>query len=218
MLSPWILFPIGGYLLGSIPFGKFLARLVARIDITERGSRNIGATNVARELGIKWGLITLVLDLLKGLVPVVLFQLLASDSQSGHDLWLAAVALSPLLGHQFSIFMGLRGGKGVSTALGVYLGISPLACAGAIVLFLIVTYLWDFVSLGSMVAACSLPGLLLLMGKPHPVVIGALVAALLICIKHRENIQRLIKGKERKWREGRAQARRSNSLSNSSSE
>lgn len=196
----WIAFCLAAYLLASIPSGKLIARKIANIDITTRGSGNIGATNVARELGLKWGLITLILDALKGFVPVLL---------AGRYLWepsvmffwgLSAVGVAALLGHQFPLFKKFKGGKGVATALGIYLAISPLPCLLALLLFIIVVYKWKYVSLGSMVSAFSVPVLVTLFGKPLPVALGSLVIATLISLKHRDNINRLAQGREHSWR------------------
>jgi len=218
MMLQTFIFAIAAYLFGSIPFGKLIARKVAHIDITQKGSGNIGATNVARELSIKWGILTLVLDMLKGFVPVVLFACLAPKAGIGHEIGLSVVGLSALSGHQFSIFLKFRGGKGVGTALGIYLAISPLSCLVALMLFILIVYIWDFVSLASMISAFSMPLLFAIFGKTPPLVIGALIAAALICLKHKENIQRLLKGDERKWSERNIQANNSSSLSSSSSE
>jgi len=217
MPFPLIIFAIAAYIIGSIPFGKLIARYVARIDITRRGSGNIGATNVARELGMKWGVITLVLDMLKGLAPMVAFSLTDSGSGTGGEIALAGIGLCALLGHMFPLFLKFRGGKGVATALGVYLVLSPLSCLGGLILFILVVAIWDFISLGSLVSACAMPLFLILFGKPYPFVVVSLFMALLICFKHKENIGRLIRGEERKWRQ-RDQEKRSISLSNSSSE
>ena len=213
-----ILFAIAAYVIGSIPFGKIIAGSVARIDITQRGSGNIGATNVARELGMKWGVITLVLDVLKGLAPVLIFSLYVSRTGAPYETALAAIGLCALLGHMFPVFLKFRGGKGVATALGVYLAISPLSCLCGLVLFVLIVIKWDFISLGSVISAGAMPLFLILFGKPQPVIIASLIMALLICYKHKENIQRLIKGEERKWKERNVQANRSSNLSNSSSE
>ncbi len=213
-----LIFAVAAYLFGSIPFGKLIAGKVAHIDITQRGSGNIGATNVARELSIKWGILTLVLDMLKGFIPVVLFACLAPKTGIGHAIGISVVGLSALSGHQFSIFLRFQGGKGVGTALGVYLAISPLSCLVALLLFILIVYIWDFVSLASMISASAMPILFAVSGKTLPLVIAALIAAALICIKHNENIQRLIKGNERKWRERKSQPNNSSNLSSSSSE
>ena len=212
------MFIVTAYLLGSIPFGKLIAKRVARINITQRGSGNIGATNVARELGITWGLVTLFLDMLKGFLPVFLYAHYILQAGSEFETCLSAIGLSALLGHQFSIFMRFRGGKGVATAIGIYLVISPLACLMAIIVFILTVYRWDFVSLGSMLAAIVMPGLLALFGKSQPLVTTSIIVAALICFKHKGNIKRLVKGEERKWRGEKNQPNRSRSRSNSSSE
>jgi len=200
MLLQWVFFIIGAYLLGSIPFGKLIAMKVARIDITQQGSGNIGATNVARTLGVKWGLLTLLLDMLKGFIPVAVFSCFVSQADVVSKFCLPSVGLSVLLGHQFPFFQLVRGGKGVATALGIFLGISSLtriSCIVAFLLFILTVYKWNFVSLGSMAAATAMPLLLLLFGEAWPVIAGTLIATGLILFKHRGNIQRLLKGEER---------------------
>jgi len=212
------MFIVAAYLLGSIPFGKLIAKRVALINITQRGSGNIGATNVARELGITWGLVTLLLDMLKGFLPAFLYAHYILQAGIEFETCLSAIGLSALLGHQFSIFMRFRGGKGVATAIGIYLVISPLACLIAVIVFILTVYKWDFVSLGSMLAAIVMPGLLALFGKSQPLVTTSIIVAALICFKHKGNIKRLVKGEERKWRGEKNQPNRSRSRSNSSSE
>jgi glycerol-3-phosphate acyltransferase PlsY len=217
MTSLWIFFALAAYLLGSVPFGKLIASGVARVDIRQRGSGNIGATNVARELGVKWGLFTLSLDMLKGFLPVAIFARTASD-MGGNDIGLFAVGLLALVGHQFSVFLKFRGGKGVATAVGVYLVISLPACLAGVLVFVLTVYKWHFISLGSILSAAAMPGLLALFGGSQVTVIGSAIVAALICLKHAGNIERLLKGKERKWRSRRNQASKSRSLSSSSSE
>lgn len=217
MMPQSIFFVVAAYFLGSVPFGKLIASRIARINITQRGSGNIGATNVARELGVKWGLFTLFLDMLKGFVPVAFFVHYVSK-MGGNEMWVFAVGLSALLGHQFSVFLKFRGGKGVATAVGVYLAISVPACLIAALVFVLTVYKWDFISLGSVLSAAAMPGLLALFGESRIIVIGSAVVATLICLKHAGNIERLLKGKERKWRSRQNQASKSSSLSSSSSE
>ncbi len=192
----WVAFFAAAFLMGSIPFGQIISRRVAHMDITRVGSRNIGATNVARELGMRWGILTLAFDLLKGFVPALVFRLLFPESPVG----LSLIGLSALLGHQFTPFLGFKGGKGVATALGFFLAVSPGATLLALCVFLATVYLWDFVSLGSMAAAFSVPAFLALFMKPAILVVASLISAVLICIKHKDNIQRLAAGKERRWR------------------
>lgn len=195
----WVLFPIASYLLCAIPFGKIVGRGVAGMDITRTGSGNIGATNVTRELGLKWGILTLSLDVLKGFLPLSLFALFFPRFEIGTSL----VALSALLGHQFSIYQGLKGGKGVATALGIYLAISPFSCLIALLFFLLIVYLWDFVSVGSILSAAIMPVLIFLYLESKVFFVLSLVLAALICLKHRDNIKRLMRREELGWRKGR---------------
>jgi len=183
--------------MGSIPFGRIISRRVAQTDITRRGSRNIGATNVAREIGLRWGILTLVLDVSKGLVPAMGFRLVYPESHFG----LSIVGLCALLGHQFTPFLGFQGGKGVATALGFFMAVSPPATLLALCVFLLAVYLWDFISLGSILASFSLPFFLALLAWPGVIVVASLVAAVLICMKHKENLHRMISGTESRWRE-----------------
>lgn len=197
----WVLYFIGAYVLGSIPFGQIISKKVASIDITTRGSGNIGATNVARELGMKWGIVTLLLDMLKGLVPVAVSMKHGAEGGSFSFIGPSVVGLCALVGHQFSCFRRFNGGKGVATALGVYLALSPLSTVLALILFVLIVAKWSFVSLASMVAALSIPILLFTFGMPGISIIVSAIMALLICVKHHENIGRLIKGEERKWKD-----------------
>lgn len=193
----WVLFLPAAYLIGSIPFGSIISRKIASIDITDRGSGNIGATNVARELGLKWGIVTLVLDLLKGFIPVYLVNYHIILGNIG----LILVCISSLLGHQFSIFLKFRGGKGVATAAGIFLALSPGSLSIAVLIFILTIYLSDIISAGSMLAACSMPLILFLSGKSFYLIIASFVMAVLICLAHKDNIKRILKGEERKWRD-----------------
>jgi len=199
MLLYWIFIAFISYIIGSIPFGVFISRGIAHIDITRRGSGNIGATNVARELGLKWGLVTLALDLLKGLVPVYIFYQYLNPSSG---VAIIIVSLSTLLGHQYSLFKRFHGGKGVATSLGIFLALAPLSATIALSVFIIIVYASDFVSLGSMIAACSMPLILLLSGGSRYLIFTSLIMAALIFFKHKENIRRLLGGEERRWRKG----------------
>lgn len=194
--SAWIVFYVSAFFLGAIPFGRLIARSVGRIDITKKGSGNIGATNVARELGMKWGVLTLLLDFVKGFIPALCFLLLFPEAKIG----LSIIGLCSLLGHQFTPFLRFRGGKGVATTLGFFFAVSPLSTIPAIGVFLLTVYLSDFISLGSIVAAFSLSLFLALFGDSGALLAASLVAAVLICFQHRENIRRLLSGEERRWR------------------
>jgi glycerol-3-phosphate acyltransferase PlsY len=197
MLIYKILYTILCCLIGAIPFGLLISRGIAKMDITSRGSGNIGATNVARELGLKWGFITLIMDLSKGFIPVFLLQRYV---YANFDIGLFIVSLATLLGHQFSPFLKFRGGKGVATALGIFIAISPVSAVIALFIFIITVYISDFISLGSMVAACSMPVILFFTMESRNPALASLIMACLICFRHKDNIYRLVRGNERKWR------------------
>ena len=184
----------GAYLLGSIPTGLLLARAFG-VDIRATGSGNIGATNVYRTLGRKVGVMTLVGDCLKGLLPVLIARQLGFA-----DAWVAAAGLAALLGHVYTIFLGFKGGKGVATALGVFLGISPLAVLVALAVFVAVVFKWRYISLGSVTAAAVMPVAVALIDWEPLVVALTVAVALLVITKHRENIKRLRAGTESKFK------------------
>lgn len=191
-----LLFAAGTFVLGSIPFGRILGFLVAHTDVKERGSGNIGATNVAREIGLRWGLLTLGLDIAKGAGPVVAAGALMGSTPYVQEMsGLAAVA-----GHQFSVFLRFRGGKGVATALGAFSVLEPFGCLCVVIVFVAVAGVSSFVSLGSIVASASLPFCLALLGAPPARTIAAAAVGLLIIWRHKENIQRLLKGEESRVR------------------
>jgi glycerol-3-phosphate acyltransferase PlsY len=194
----WIVLAALSYLIGSIPFGKWLAQRAADIDIRQRGSGNVGATNVAREVGLGWGLLTLLLDGLKGLVPVVL----ARWFQPGSETCMATVALMALLGHQFSVFLRFRGGKGVATTMGAFVAIAPLPAVAVLALFLLLVLTSGFVSVGSLGATGMMPLVLWWSGQGGELVGTSAVMTCLIWARHRENIKRLVCGKELRWRKG----------------
>jgi len=191
-----ILFAAASFTVGALPFGKWISSLVAHVDITKRGSGNIGATNVARELGIQWGIMTLTLDLIKGFVPVFIIGRVFPDWHLGPVL----LGLCALTGHQFSVFLGFKGGKGVATALGVYLALAPFQALVGLCFFVVIVVLSDFVSLGSILSAWSLPILFVIAGKPALWVSASALMAGLISFRHKDNIRRLMRGEERRWR------------------
>ena len=132
---------------------------------------------------------------------MVLFSHFVSETAPLYDTALAGIGICALLGHMFSVFLGFQGGKGVATALGVYLAMSPLSFLFTLVLFIIIVIIWNYISLGSILAAAAMPIFLILLGKPEPLIIGSIIMALLICYKHKVNIQDLIRGEERRWKD-----------------
>jgi glycerol-3-phosphate acyltransferase PlsY len=191
----WLL--LVAYSLGSIPFGLLLAKLFGNADVRKAGSGNIGAANVARVAGPLAGILTLVLDTAKGAAAVLLAARFTHESAA----WMMLAALSALVGHCFSVWLKFKGGKGVATALGVFLALCPPAALAALLLFALVTACWRYVSLGSISAAAAMPLLMYFFWAPHhapPLVIsfGSLAATLLVVYQHRANIQRLVRGEE----------------------
>lgn len=189
---------VSAYLCGSIPTGVLIARRLG-VEVRKVGSGNIGATNVARSAGKKAGLLTLVGDAAKGLIPVLVVRFLNLGETT-----VAATAVAALLGHLFPLFLGFSGGKGVATGLGVFLGLAPYAILLALLLFLAVFALFRIVSLSSLVATAATPLLLLMLAHPRAHVVAGLVIALLIITRHHENIARLWKGQEPKFTFGKS--------------
>jgi glycerol-3-phosphate acyltransferase PlsY len=186
-----------GYLLGSIPFGYLLVRATGRGDIRFQGSGNIGATNVARSSGWTVGIATLLLDAAKGFLAVWLTE----HFSGGNIRFMMYAGLAAILGHIFPIWLRFAGGKGVATALGVFAAICWPALAAAALLFFLVVLFWRYVSLGSISAAAALPLLVYLLyaprhAPPTAVSVGTLVAAVMVIVKHRDNIERLLRGTE----------------------
>lgn len=185
------------YFLGSVPFGILVTRLFNRdADLREIGSGNIGATNVTRAAGKAAGILTLLLDTGKGVLPMALTHMLVGENY----LWLSLVGGAAFLGHVFPIYLHFKGGKGVATALGVIIALSPVTTFILVVLFALVVYFTRYISLGSLCAATALPILMALLGPPsRSCVTLALLIAFLVIYNHRENIHRLLSGKERKF-------------------
>src|SRR5262245_53943056 len=178
------------YLLGSVPTGYILGSL-AGVDVRKAGSGNVGATNVARVVGKRHGIFTLVADIAKGFVPVVIALNLGLTSTTT-----ALVGVAAFLGHLYPIFLRFRGGKGVATALGVYLGLAPWVTLVLMPIFVLVILATRVVSLSSMVASASAP-IVFWLFTSSPILTGTSVfIALMIVLRHRGNIQRLLSGTE----------------------
>ena len=190
-MSSYILI-VFAYLLGSVPVGVLLARIKGT-DPRKVGSGNIGATNVMRAAGKVTGALTLAGDILKGLLPVAVAFIMEEPV-----IVVAAAGLAAFLGHLFPLFLGFKGGKGVATALGVYLRLDPFAVFITVIVFVLVLLKWRFVSLGSLVGVAAMPLLLYLLNAPDYYVYLALIIGALIFIKHRDNIRRLLAGTENK--------------------
>ncbi|HET8540535.1 MAG TPA: glycerol-3-phosphate 1-O-acyltransferase PlsY [Anaeromyxobacter sp.] len=189
---------LGGYLAGSIPFGYVLGRLVLGVDVRKVGSGNIGGTNVARAGGKALGITTIVLDALKAVVPILLAGRLLGEGTRA-ELLVVAVAVAAFVGHLFPVWLGFKGGKGVATALGIFLVLAPWAALAGIAVYAIAYAATRISSVGSLAgtAACA-AGTFLLNGPARPVSWAGVALAALIVLRHRENIRRLLSGEEKR--------------------
>ncbi|CAM2060961.1 Glycerol-3-phosphate acyltransferase [Desulfovibrionales bacterium] len=188
----WVVL-VGAYLLGSMPFGLVLAKIFCKVDPRQAGSGNIGATNVARLCGIPWGVATLVLDMLKGMLSV----LVAQQVSGSVTVWSLAAFLA-VLGHTYPLFLRFKGGKAVSATIGAYLLLAFMPLLIVTVMCVLVIVVSGFVSLGSLILVTALPVLLWCFGQTTKVPL-ALAIAVLVYWRHRENIGRLLRGEEKSW-------------------
>ena len=197
----WLLTLAIAYLLGSIPFGYLLVRIFRKEDIRATGSGNIGATNVVRSGAKGLGILTLLLDLLKGVAAVFIAYHFAPGKPGYPSDLAVAAGIAAVLGHIFPVWLGFKGGKGVATALGVFLALAPLAALSSLGVFVVVFAITRYVSLASILAAVMLPVFCLLwMPDRSPVFVGGVIfLALLVIAKHHANIARLMQGKESRF-------------------
>ncbi|HSB38216.1 MAG TPA: glycerol-3-phosphate 1-O-acyltransferase PlsY [Gaiellaceae bacterium] len=189
------LFALVGYLAGSVPTGYWLVRALKREDIRKTGSGNIGATNVWRTYGARYGVTVMVLDTLKGFVPALLATIYVGE--------LAGVIAggAAMLGHWRPLYMKFaRGGKAVATCGGAILGVAPLVGGIGALVWLVVFALFRYASLASIAAALSLPVAAAVLGRPWPVIVFAALAAVAVVVLHRPNIRRLRAGTEARFR------------------
>jgi acyl phosphate:glycerol-3-phosphate acyltransferase len=181
------------YLLGSLPTGYIIGHL-AGVDVRTAGSGNVGATNVARVVGKRQGVWTLLADSAKGLIPVIVAM------QSGLETSATVlVGVAAFLGHLYPVFLKFRGGKGVATGFGVLLGLAPWAVVCLIPIFGVMVLVTRIVSLGSMVGAAAAPLVLWLFNHPPIVIIMSAFLAMMVIVRHQRNIQRLLAGTEPKF-------------------
>lgn len=200
---------LAAYLVGAIPFALIVARMKG-VDLRTVGSGNLGATNVGRALGWTYGVFVLLLDALKGFVPVCFFPQFATvgDGAWNPDVLRVLLAIAAVCGHVFPVYLGFRGGKGVATGLGVSLALLPVASSIALATFLAVAVPTRLVSLGSVVAAAVLPLAFLATDWPRAtgpglvVLIGAVALATVVIVSHRANIGRLLRGEEKRFSVG----------------
>ena len=192
----FIVIMIAIYLIAAIPTGVVLARLMGGEDVRQKGSGNIGATNVYRVAGKLAGVLTLIGDTLKGFLPLLAFKtwLEPTPTQLGIA---SAVAI---LGHCYPIYLKFKGGKGVATALGIFLVLSPKVVFFALIVFILTVAITRYISLGSVLAALSAPLLILLLNHPQPIFLATLFIAALVIWRHNSNIKRLLDGTESRFK------------------
>jgi glycerol-3-phosphate acyltransferase PlsY len=187
---------IAVYLIAAIPTGVVLARLMGSEDVRQKGSGNIGATNVYRVAGKLAGVLTLLGDTMKSFLPLLAFKtwLAPTPTQFG-----IACAFA-IMGHCYPIYLKFEGGKGVATALGIFLVISPKAVLVALIIFVLTVVITRYISLGSVLATLSAPLLILLFNHPQPIFLATLFIALLVIWRHHSNIKRLLDGTEDRFK------------------
>ena len=192
----FILIMIAIYLIAAIPTGVVIARLMGGEDVRQKGSGNIGATNVYRVAGKLAGVLTLVGDTLKGFLPLLAFKtwLEPTPTQLGIA---SAVAI---LGHCYPVYLKFKGGKGVATALGIFLVISPKAVFFALIVFILTVTITRYISLGSVLAALSAPLVILFLNHQQPIFLATLFIAALVIWRHNSNIRRLLDGTENRFK------------------
>lgn len=186
-----------GYVFGSIPCGLWLVRAFHGIDIRDYGSGNIGTTNVFRTVGPKTAAAVLVGDMLKGILALYIMSVLAADPTV-----IAVTALGALLGHNYSLFLGFKGGKGVATGLGLFLYMLPWGAVAAFSVWVVIVLITRYVSLGSVVAALVAAAAGWYLKYPVPYAIFGTLACLFVIIRHKDNINRLLNGTESKIKPG----------------
>jgi len=187
------------YLLGAIPFGYLVTRFTTGKDVRSEGSGNIGATNVLRAAGRGAAILTLLLDMAKGFGAVWIAGWLTGGSSG----WMADAALAVMAGHAFPIFLGFKGGKAVATFFGAFLYLTPIPALAALIVFVIVVVVTRYISAGSVLASAAFPlGVWLIQHATLNEVLAAVIAAVIVVYRHKENMRRIRAGKEPQFRWG----------------
>lgn len=192
----FILIMIAIYLIAAIPTGVVIARLMGGEDVRQKGSGNIGATNVYRVAGKLAGVLTLVGDTLKGFLPLLAFKTWLEPTPTQ----LGIASAIAILGHCYPVYLKFKGGKGVATALGIFLVLSPKAVFFALIVFILTVAITRYISLGSVLAALSAPLVILLLNHQQPIFLATLFIAALVIWRHNSNIRRLLDGTENRFK------------------
>ena len=190
----WAILLIAAYLIGSIPTGLILGKGIWKKDLRQYGSHNIGATNAWRILGRKAGILVFILDFLKGQIGVLLGAWMFASPGA-----MVLGGFAAIIGHMFPIFLGFKGGKGVATALGVIAALMPKVTVIVFVVWLVLVTITRYVSIGSIVAAVLAPILAAIFNEPTIYFLFVLIIAVIIVLRHKENIRRLKAGRENKF-------------------
>ncbi len=207
MTDPWLIAGVvaGSYLLGSVSPSVFLGKHIKHVDVREHGSGNPGTTNAFRVLGVKLGIVVLVCDILKGLLPILVCRWLDFGPLASVGAGLAAI-----VGHNWSIFLGGKGGKGIATTAGVIIGLMPISSVIIFLSFVVMSLLTRIISVGSLFATLVFVGATLIGRQPWPYVVCSCCAAIMIFYAHRGNLKRIVRGKEPRlvlpWEKKRAMA------------
>lgn len=188
---------IAGHICGSVPCGLWICKMIYDIDIRDYGSKNIGTTNVFRTVGWPAAIAVLIGDILKGLLVVILVDYLFHNPGLN-----VAAALGAFLGHSYSVFLGFKGGKSVATGVGMIIFLMPKVAASVTVVWLILVLATRYVSLGSIVAALTAPFFAWCFDNPMPYILLTVFAAIMINVRHKDNIKRLMSGTESKIKPG----------------
>lgn len=189
-----IIYIILSYLLGAIPFAYIITKLIKNVDIRNVNSGNVGTTNVIRTSGIYSGILTLILDVSKGVIAIHFARFINSSL-----IFISLVTIFVILGHMYSIFINFNGGKGVATTLGVFIVLTFIPTVVSVLIFIIIFIIFKYVSLASIIASISLPIILWLMNYNIKLVLLAILVCVFIILKHKDNIKRLFKNSEYKF-------------------
>ena len=187
------------FLCGSIPSGYLLTKKFCEIDIRTKGSGNIGSTNVKRIAGTKISILTQIIDILKGVIPVALGMYLAKNMELpvSSDTYIAIIAIAVILGHNYTPFLKFKGGKGVNTTLGAYILIAPIPTLTGVAVYFILRFFTKIVSIRSISIGVTIPIMCIIMKLPIAIIVSTTIACVLMVVRHKDNLIRIINKEEK---------------------